>query len=674
MLEQKLPNNCLLKNTKDKIETKIFKEIIKKFGISGKCFLIVDNRGTQFISSFFTLTEAINLGIFSIESLYLERKPYKSYSAIYIISGDKNSIDMVIKDFKSEKDRLYKFCHLFILDEIKDDLLDIMAKNNFIKHIKTLKQILIQYIPIDKNIFTFGNDENFNSIYNLYEDNEEMNKINISRLVSICQSLDNYPNVVYFNLDSKCKLVAEKVNSELKKYFSKKSIKKNGFLLITSRFIDLAAPVQFELIYQHLLLESFKRKNEKYYNKIILKSKNQNKEKVLDYKDELYNKYKNMYIYEILQNINNDLIEFKKSDVGAISALKNEENNIDLSNAAKNMTKYQYYVNLYSEYINLSSEIDKILKRRNIMDLLEVQKTIISKMNNKGKKCSENEIISLIKNYKDKFEKIDFMRILCLIKYNYSEIEMDEIFSVLESNNIVFSSAEKKIINFLNKGKSLVSLDSLEELEKSIISHREKNNYKTNEENENKNDKRYKYVKECKLTTICDMCSKNVLPKDIFTFVEKAENIKTQNRFGLKIDMFKNSEEEDKNKQNLILFNIGGLSNYEIASLERGSYINQYDSNLILGANKIYNYKEYFDELTHYFNGDNKIIKIKEEIPKEIKETKMNTNKKKEAEKDDSAEQKINIREINEKNSEGKFSKENLKKKKRDDDSITDYK
>ena len=660
MLEQKLPNNCLLKKTKDKIETKIFKEIFKKFGVLGKCFLIVDNRGSQFISSFLTVTEVINFGIFSIESLYLERKPYKSYSAIYIVSGDKKSIDMVIKDFKSEKDRLYKFCHLFILDEIKDDLLDIMAKNNFIKHIKSLKQILIQYIPIDKNIFTFGNDENFNSIYNLYEDNEEMNKISISRLVSICQSLDNYPNVVYFNLDSKCKLVAEKVNSELKKYFAKKSVKKNGFLLITSRFIDLAAPVQFELIYQHLLLDSFKRKNEKYYNKIFFKSKNKNIEKVLDYKDELYIKYKNMYIYEILQNINEDLAEFKKSDVGALSALKNEKNNIDLSNAAKNMTKYHYYVNLYSEHINLSSEIDKILKRRNIMDLLEVQKTIISKMNNKGKKCSENEIISLIKDYKDKFEKIDFMRLLCLIKYNYAEIDMNEIFSALESNNIVFSSAEKKIINFLNKGKSLVSLDSLEELEKSIISHREKNNYKTNEENENKNDKRYKYVKECKLTTICDMCSKNVLPKDIFTFVEKAENIKTQNRFGLKIDMFKNSEEEDKNKQNLILFNIGGLSNYEIASLERGSYINQYDSNLILGANKIYNYKEYFDELTHYFNGDNKIIKIKEEIPKEIKETKMNTNKKKEAEKDDSAEQKISVREINEKDSEGKFSKEKL--------------
>jgi len=278
----------------------------------------------------------------------------------------------------------------------------------------------------------------------------------------------------------------------------------------------------------------------------------------------------------------------------------------------------------------------------------------------------------LIKNYKDKFEKNDFMRLLYLIKYNYPEIEMDDIFSVLESNNIIFSSAEKKIINFLNKGKILNNLDSLEELDKTIISYREKNNYKTNEEIDNKNDKRYNHVKECKLTTVCDMCSKNNLPKNIFTFVEKPENIKTQNKFVLKTGMLINSE-EDKNKQNLILFNIGGLSNYEIASLERGSYINQYDVNLILGANKIYNYEEYFDELTDYLNGNNEIVKVKEEMPEEIKETKKNSNKKKGAEKDDSAEQKIYVRDFDEKDSDGKYSKEKLKKKKRDDDNITDY-
>jgi len=131
------------------------------------------------------------------------------------------------------------------------------------------------------------------------------------------------------------------------------------------------------------LLDSLKRKNPKYYNKIFFKHNNKDKEKVLDYKEELYNKYKNMYIYEVEQTINEDLAEFKNSDVGKLHKLKNEKNNINLDNAVKNIFKYHYYVNLYSEHINLRAEIQKILTKRNIMDLLEMQKTIMAKMNNK---------------------------------------------------------------------------------------------------------------------------------------------------------------------------------------------------------------------------------------------------------------------------------------------------
>ena len=679
MTEQNLPNNCLLKKTKDKIEINIFKDILKKFGISGKSLLILDNRGSHFISNYFSLTEVIGYGIFSIESLYLQRKPYKQFSAIYIISADKNSIEKVMNDFISEKDRLYKFCHIFVLDEITDNFINLMINSNFIKHIKTLKQILIKYISIDKNLFSFGNEDNYNSISNLYGENEEMNKINIQRLVSICINLDNYPNIVYFNQDQNCKLIAEKVNSELKKYFSnKKGIKKNGFLLITSRFIDFVAPVQFDLIYQHLLLEILKKNDLLNYNKIITDDK---KEYTLDYKDTLYIKYKNMFIYEVMKNCSEDLDEFKKSDVGKLHKIANEEN-IDLNDAAKNVTKYQYYINLFSKHINLSKEIDSKLKKRNILELLNMQKTIISNINSKGKKCPEKDIISMIKNCDAKIEKNDYMRLLCLIKYYYPEFEINEIFGVLESNSILFSDIEKKIINYLSQGKCLVNTDIMNELNKNIISFREKYNYDTEEEKENKDDKRYVYIRECKLTTICDMCCKNQLPNNIFTFVEKPENIKTQNKIKIKLNNVVDSSEDENIKQNLILFNIGGLSNYEISSLERGNYIKQYDVNLILGANKIYNYKEYFNELKDHFNGNNQIHKIKEVIPKKILESKkkgkINENKEIKKGNNEKNQQKINVREINDAPHylDGKTSKEKLKKlKNSENDSFgTDYK
>ena len=53
---------------------------------------------------------------------------------------------------------LYKACHIFTLDAINDGLINLILQkeqNNFYKYIKTLKQIMINFIPIDKNTFIF---------------------------------------------------------------------------------------------------------------------------------------------------------------------------------------------------------------------------------------------------------------------------------------------------------------------------------------------------------------------------------------------------------------------------------------------------------------------------------------------------------------------------------------
>ena len=671
MFEPKLPSNSLLKKTKDIISLKIFKEILKS--LKDKYILIVDKRGSYFLNNFFTLTEIIDMGIISIESIYFERKPYPNNEAIYIISGCAESINNICKDFIKEKNRLYKACHIFTLDAINDDLINLILQkeqNNFYKYIKTLKQIMINFIPIDKNTFSFGNDNNFNCFYNLYdnEKNKITTEITIDKLVSVCESLDNYPNIAYFSPDKYCKLIAEKVNTELKQYFTKKkNLKKNGILLITTRYIDFLAPIQFGLIFQHTILESLKKKDDKYINKASYtykikendKEVEKEKEIILNYKNEVYNKYKNMPIDEVLQKGDEELKAFLNSDTGKLHKIENDDKNeIDLGFAINNVSKYHYNVNLFSQLINMSKQVDTILKSRNIMSLIEVQKELISKINHKGKKIPDKEIVSLIKDNKDLFKKDDLIRILCFIKYQYPKISTEDLINNIESGKIKLSETDKKIINFFDKGKCLKNPDIIDQLEDLIISYREENNYDTKEEKENENDKRYPYVKESKLTTLCDMCGKNKLPKAFFSFVEKPENL-PEKKVNINLGLFGNNknddEEDEKSKQNLILYNIGGLSNYEIASLEKGVDAGHWGLNLILGANKIYNYKEYFIELNNYMKGNIGIKKIVEEMPEEIKKIKNQKNK-------DKPQIYIENSEISSGNG-GKYSKEKLNKK-----------
>ena len=141
--------------------------------------------------------------------------------------------------------------------------------------------------------------------------------------------------------------------------------------------------------------------------------------------------------------------------------------------------------------------------------------------------------------------------------------------------------------------------------------------YDTQEEADNKKDKRYLCIKESKLTTICDMCSKNELPKDLFEYLEPPVNINFESS---KINFFNenNIKNENENKQNLILFNIGGLSNYEISSMDKSNEIGQFNFNVIYGSNNIYNYQEYFDEIKEYLQGNNGIIN-KDDNEEELK-------------------------------------------------------
>ena len=103
------------------------------------------------------------------------------------------------------------------------------------------------------------------------------------------------------------------------------------------------------------------------------------------------------------------------------------------------------------------------------------------------------------------------------------------------------------------------------------------------------------------------------------------------------------------------MFNLGGLSNYEISSLERGKYLGQYNINLVLGGNKIYNSKEYLNEIQDYINGKNPI--------KKKQESSQNKNL-------ESKDSKVDINEIsfNEKGSSEKLKKNNKKNETFDDD------
>ena len=615
MLKKNLPTQSLKGSIIDFFQSDIIQDIIESYNCSGKCVLILDEKSSHLISNYFSMADLISKGLFSIELLRKLRKPFQTYQAIYIISNTPESINLLVKDFDYNSDdkshfSFYQNCHVYLIDPLtkNKEIFNSMMNEYFLRKIKTFKEIFFDFIALDRNLYYFGQEYNFNPIYQLFflNDNKIQNNICVKKLYSICLITDTFPNIIYFIHDQNCKYIAENLNQRLETYYTNhKKIVKNGTLLITSRLLDLPGPIQFDMNYDHLLFESYKNNSDPDKKMINIDLQGNGKKKIiLDHNDLLYDKYRLNSIYEVLNQLPADLDQFNQSDIAKVNKVNQMQTLTEMDQAIKNFNEYQYMTKLFSQHLDIAKRVNENCKKRNIINLVDLQSSIMAGVDDRGSKVSWPEINSRITKNKDKFNKNDILRLLYLMRYYNPDNDINELTENM-GNKITITPEDLRMIEFFTVERSSIDEEEMKRLNKEIINFRNKNKYNTNDENENRNDKRFLCVKESKLTTLCDMCCKNALPEEDFQYVIKPKlmnankinkkykaNILIQNQ-----DMDLQSENM-LNIDNLILFNVGGLSTYEVASIEKAIKNKQFNMNLIYGSNQIYNHEEYLKYIT----------------------------------------------------------------------------
>jgi len=585
-------------------ENEMIKETLKKYKIKNKCVLILDDKGMKILSKFLTVSEAINMGLLSLESISLKRQPFKNYSAIYYISPSEESIKNIINDFKDEKKRLYKYAHIFFTDPVPENKLEKLCEKNVINRILTCKEVNLNFLTLDSNLYNFGSVYNFNSLYQLYKFNEDtaIYESTIDILFSICTLMELYPNIIYFVLDKNCKKLATDLNKRLSKYF--KSKEKNGILLINSRLMDLTAPLNYDMTYSNLIFDKFKKEN----NEIKMNEKGEKKTYVLDDNDPLYSKYKSLNISELSSQLPEDFQQFIKSDTAKAFKNKNYNSLNDMEKAINNLGEYKYLAGLFNKHLDLANLIKNDLKERKIANVIEIENSILSGIDSEGKKIGYKELLKQMKSLKNDLKKSEVKRLLSMLYFFNSEMDLDDIIDDINENfDASISKSERKIIKFFNKDNTQINADEYRLVDKEIINFRKNNKHNTKEDKENKNDKRYICYKEAKITTIIEMCSKNQIPNSLFEWVEEPSNLKKVGKKYkanfIEINNKQVDDDFDENRPNLILYNIGGLSHYEVSSIEKANNNKQFNYNIIIGSNKIYNAKEYFNEIEKFNEG-----------------------------------------------------------------------
>ena len=106
----------------------------------------------------------------------------------------------------------------FFCEPISDEKLDKLVKKDFINRILTCKELHLTFITPEHNLFCFGDINNFNSLYQSFKGqlNNDMILLSVNKLLSVCNILNQYPNIIYFKYDKMCEKIAKLLNYKLK--------------------------------------------------------------------------------------------------------------------------------------------------------------------------------------------------------------------------------------------------------------------------------------------------------------------------------------------------------------------------------------------------------------------------------------------------------------------------
>ena len=550
--------------------------------------LVVDNYSAKVLSSYLTMSDLLNRGIFTVELITNKRKKFPNYGVIYFISPTIKSINCLIEDFSNEKSPTYKIIYLYFTHRLPEELMEKLVTKEFIKRTVLFKELNLSFFTREDVFFDFGWESGL-KIFSCEEDKEaKLIQSLADRLFTVLTTLNIHPYIQYQSNSKLCTQLSEKIEDFFSKNRFCKNLKKEGILLLTDRSIDATSPLLHDYNYRVLCYDLMNVKNEK----ISLNGKKIS----LSDEDELWHSYKLLHIAEVFHKLSKDFEEFQKSDLSKVGNTSEMDSFSDMANALAHMSSYKLKTNQLSNQIHLAEELNKKYKSNHIYDLIELEQDIVSGENDGGK-INNRDIFKKFTITKSKLtnQREDFIRILLTLYTSLSIGEKD--FNVLSGKLTEEEEAIIKNLGYLGINMKNEENKKIERRKVNLI----RDKVSLVGENISKQMSYSSLRSAPNISVIVEQASNYLLDKDKFPFRnwDKGDMPKFEKKFGTR-NLFggnDNNSGDLSEMEPLIIFNIGGLSHNEIASLEKLQKNNVVNHRIYIGTTCVLNATEYINQL-----------------------------------------------------------------------------
>ena len=323
--------------------------------IAGGAFLviIVDDYSAKVLSSFFTMSEILNEGIFSVERLHTKRQPFPKYHALYFISPTGDSCERLAEDFNDDTRPMYNRIHIFFTHQVMDPTMDKVVTDGVAQRLVAIKELNLSFLIRDKNLYDLGFSGAMKIFAAKKEDQAGFLSTIKERLMTVCMVLREFPHVQYQKSSSLCAKLAENINAELKFFYPEKTPNdRKGILLITDRTLDPTTPFLHDYNWETIVYDFYT------INGGLITF--DGKISKLDESDSLWTSYKNMHMAQVFDKLPKDFEEFMQSDLSKVGKGENLDNFDGMADVLKNMNEYKTKTMQFSLHLKLAEDISTV--------------------------------------------------------------------------------------------------------------------------------------------------------------------------------------------------------------------------------------------------------------------------------------------------------------------------
>jgi syntaxin-binding protein 1 len=409
--------------------------------------LVVDPESLRVISSSIGMYNLMEHHVSIVENLMKKRAPFKDQCVIYLVEPKGESVRKVIEDWtpcRERKGPLYgNTVFLYFLGRLNDDLFtEIKGCKELVKRIKVLKEVNLDFLIKDAQSYHF--DMKHPSLYSeLYLSNNANSTLQddmMSKLVTVCATLNEYPHVRYPANNSLCKQLAflfqqkmnEFVGSNREWWYNGDGLHPNSeraTLLLLDRKDDCLSPLVHEFTYEAMVNDLLPIDDDRItYESVNAGTAREGSQEattkmdaLLNDNDEVWVELRGKHIADVIQTLSNKIREIVDSSSGSALSKSAKANGKALSlnqmaKALKALPEYREIMSKLSQHMQIAHQCMDAFGSQGLLELSELEQRLATGKTDEGKSPKLKQLLGMtVEEFRKQPNSLMRLRLMAIV-------------------------------------------------------------------------------------------------------------------------------------------------------------------------------------------------------------------------------------------------------------------